>query len=86
MKKTYISLALIAFVAVIIMPTILKAQIDGTATGTPRGVPPRPAPATMRQELRNDIQNKLDNAKINQDLRNTRLENCINKPVSVIII
>ncbi len=75
MKKTCISLVLIAFVAVIVMPTILKAETDGTATGTPPGMPPRPAPTTIRQELRNDIQNRLENAKLNQDLRNSKLEN-----------
>ncbi len=71
MKKTYYFVVIAAFIAIIVMPVILRAQIDET----PKKTPLRNFPAKIRQELRSDIQERQSNARLNQNIRNSLLEN-----------
>jgi hypothetical protein len=69
MKKTYYSLAIVAFIALVAMPAAIKAEIGDTATRTPLGA----MPAMIREEIRTDFQQRQNNAKTNQNVRNNLL-------------
>jgi hypothetical protein len=70
MKKQYYLLTIITFFAFVIMPVIIKAQINDTATRTPL----RAIPRKVGQEILIDLKQRQDNVRANQNLRNTKLD------------
>jgi hypothetical protein len=72
MKKQYYFLVISALAAIVIMPAVILAQIDETASSSRPSI--RNIPAKIRQEIRTDIQERQGNANINQNLRNNLLE------------
>ncbi|MEI8327831.1 MAG: hypothetical protein WCG02_01710 [Candidatus Taylorbacteria bacterium] len=77
MKKQYTLLMIVALIAIITVPSLTKAETENLPKPNAlhaSSTPARPVPKKVGQEILNNLKAKQENAKINQELRNNKLE------------